>query len=285
MSPPRTVNWQDLTREEIAAVRDAGNAVVAIPVGAIEQHAAHLPVDTDTNLSSSVTRLAAERAAVTVLIAPTLAFGFSPHHASFAGTISLRLATYFAVLGDIAASIVDSGFRRVVFVNGHGGNSAPLRSKIAELVTDGLPVSAVDYWAPAEDKWTEQLAGVTKRFGHACEFETSLMMALKRDAGDVQRILDRIRGLPPRPVQPWIADGGSKDPLTRYGAAWPPIFQADDCGYFGDPAAATPELGRTMLDILADALARFFEDFAATSLRLGVARDRMRPLVSPPLDT
>ena len=283
MDRPRTLFWQDLTRAEIAAVRDTGRAVVAVPVGAIEQHAAHLPVDTDARLSASITRLAAERSGVPVLIGPTLPFGFSPHHLSLPGTISLRLATYFAVLGDVAASIVDSGFRRVVFVNGHGGNSAPLRATVAQLVTDGLPVSAVDYWGPAEDAWIAELTGATRRFGHACEFETSLMMAVKADdPREVERILGLIQGLPARTVQPWMA-GGTDDPMTAHRAAWPPIFQADDCGYFGDPAAATPELGRKMLTILSDGLARFFEAFAAASLRVGVARDKDRPSISRPL--
>ena len=283
MDRPRSLFWQELTRAEIAAVRDTGRAVVAIPVGAIEQHADHLPVETDALLSSSVTRLAAERAAVPVLIGPTLPYGFSPHHLSLPGTVSLRLATYFAVLGDIATSIVDSGFSRVVFVNGHGGNSAPLRSKVAELVTDGLPVSTVDYWGPSEQTWLAELTGKTRRFGHACEFETSLMLALKADnRAEVERILKAIDGLPPRSVQPWMA-AGTDDPMTTYQAAWPPIFQADDCGYFGDPAAASPDLGVRFLGVLARGLADFFEAFAGASLRLGVARDQARPSIAQPL--
>ena len=125
---PRTLLWQDLTSDEIALARD-NHALVVVPVGAIEQHSAHLGTDTDMFLSTAVSRLAAARAsALPVLVAPSLAFGFSPHHISHAGTISLRLSTYLAVLGDIATSLVNSGFRRVLFVNGHGGNSAPLRA-------------------------------------------------------------------------------------------------------------------------------------------------------------
>ena len=284
MTRPHSLHWKDLTREEIASARDGG-AVVAIPVGSIEQHAAHLPVETDTRVSSSVTALAAERAhAVTVLVAPTLAFGFSPHHLSHAGTISLRLETYFAVLTDIARSIVDSGFTRVVFVNGHRGNSAPLRSKVAELVTDGIPVTAIDYWAPAEQEWVPLLKGALKRFGHACEFETSLMLALKSDdAAAVGRVLARIGDLAPRLMQPWIPPGHDSDPISEARAAWPPIFQADDAGYHGDPAKATVDAGHRLLDVLAGRLARFFEDFARTPLRFGTSRDPRAPLISPAL--
>jgi len=283
MTPLRSHLWQRLTREEIRTARDRG-VLVAMPVGAIEQHGPHLSVETDALLCASVTSMAAERASVGVLVAPTLPFGFSPHHLSHPGTISLRLATYFAVLSDVARSIVDIGFPRLVLVNGHGGNSAPLRAKVAELVTDGVPVTAVDYWAPAEEAWIARLKGVTKRFGHACEFETSLMLALARGrALEEQRMLEAISDLAPRTVQPWIPDGESPDPVTEFRAAWPPIFQGDDVGYFGDPRAATAETGAEILDILVARLAAFFEAFASTALRMGKSVDRDAPLVSPPL--
>jgi creatinine amidohydrolase len=269
----RTPLWQDLTDREIAAARDAG-ALVAMPVGATEQHGAHLPADTDTASSFAVTRLAAERAVdVTVLVAPPLPFGFSPHHLSRPSTISLRLGTYLRVLRDAAESVIASGFRRMLFVNGHGGNSAPLRAAVTELVTDGLPVGSVDYWAPSEAIWAPMLSGGLKRAGHACEFETALALALRSaDGHAVARIVAAKSGLPPRLTQPWVA-GEGRDVISEAGAAWPPIFHADDCGYYGDPAAATAELGERLLDVVSAALARFFAAFAASDLRSGIRRD------------
>src|SRR5215207_4069786 len=105
---PRTLLWQHLTSDELAEAREAG-AMVVVPVGAIEQHGIHLPVETDARLSTVVSQLAAKRvSALPVLVAPSLPFGFSPHHLSHAGTISLRLDTYLAVLGDIAVSLTNS---------------------------------------------------------------------------------------------------------------------------------------------------------------------------------
>jgi creatinine amidohydrolase len=280
----RTHSFAELTSDEIAGARD-GNAVVLVPVGATEQHSRHLPVETDHFLAHKVAHLAAPRVtSVPVLVAPTLPFGFSPHHVSHAGTISLRLDTYLSVLGDIATSLANSGFRRIVFVNGHGGNNAPLRAKIGELVTDGLPVATVDYWAPSEKQWTAALRGALKRSGHACEHETALMMAFKSsDPAELARIATAIKDLPPRIIQPWIAPGHDTDPLTAAGAAWPPIFQADDCGYYGDPGAADLESGRQHVEIVVAGLAAFIEAFAATPLRLGVSRDPNRPNLSPAL--
>jgi creatinine amidohydrolase len=283
MTATRTVLWQDLTDREIALARDAG-AIVLVPVGAIEQHAGHLPVETDIALSTAISVSAARRLDRPVLVAPPLPYGFSPHHLSRPGTISLRLQTFLTVVREIVVSIVQSGFPRVIIVNGHGGNSAPLRALAGELVTDGLPAAAIDYFAPTQAEWEALLTGAVKRFGHACEFETAQMMAIKAgDPGAVGRIAAAKAGLPARTIQPWIAPGWPDDPVTAAGAAWPPIFQADDPGYFGDPAAASEEVGRQIVELVAAGLARFIEAFCRTPLRLGVARDPARPGIAEPL--
>jgi creatinine amidohydrolase len=275
--------WQSMTRDEITEARDAG-AVVAIPIGAIEQHGSHLPVDTDARLSTAMARLAAARVKTTrVLVAPSLPYGFSPHHLSHAGTVSLRLSTYLAVLGDIAASLAQTGFRRIVFVNGHGGNSAPLRSKIAELVTDGIPATGVDYWAVADAEWLNMLKGGLRRFGHACEFETSLMLAVGEGgpaANDI--ILKRSSPLRLRTLQPWVVPSETSDPISEVRAAWPPIFQGNDAGYHGDPAAATVATGEKIMNLIADRLADFFDRFAAMPIRLGTAMGTDAEQVSLP---
>src|SRR6218665_803936 len=111
---PSSLIWSELTRTELAAKRDAG-ALVIVPTGAIEQHGDFLPVETDTLLASAVAEMAASRGTgVGIVVAPAAPVGFSPHHLSHPGTISLRLETYLAVLADTARSILDSGFPRVV---------------------------------------------------------------------------------------------------------------------------------------------------------------------------
>ncbi|MCP4382895.1 MAG: creatininase family protein [Hyphomicrobiales bacterium] len=270
-----------MTDSEVALARDA-DSIVAVPVGAIEQHGPHLPVNTDIVLSTAVTKAAAELTSATVLVAPELSVGFSPHHLSRPGTLSLRLTTFQMIVGETAAAIVASGFPRVVFVNGHGGNSAPLRAAVGELVTDGLPAAAIDYFAPSEATWAPMLSGALNRVGHACEFETALFMHLRsHDNEAVTRITRAKKGLPPRTVQPWLIPGDEDDPITAAGAAWPPIFQADDSGYYGDPAAATIDLGERLFAVVAIGLAEFFAAFAATPLRLGISRDPEKPSISP----
>ncbi|MEO1102625.1 MAG: creatininase family protein [Pseudomonadota bacterium] len=278
----RDVRWRALSRAEITAARDEG-ALVVVPTGSIEQHADHLPVETDTVLATAVAERAARRVpSPRVLVAPTVAQGLSPHHLSWPGTVSLRLSTYLAVLSDVAQSILGTGFPRVLFVNGHGGNIAPLRALCTEMVTDGHPVGMVNYFDPGMAVSGPLLKGARKGLGHACEFETAMMMALAaEDASTALRAPSE--GLPQRTMQPWIPPGHPSDPISEAGAGWPPIFQADDCGYSGDPGVATLETGQDVLEATVAHLAAFFTRFAATPLRVGIAPDPDVPRISPPL--
>ncbi|MEM8552494.1 MAG: creatininase family protein [Pseudomonadota bacterium] len=272
-----------MTRTELARA-SADGALVLIPTGSTEQHADHLPVETDIVLSAAIAEMAAARIAddVPVVVAPAVPFGFAPHHLSWPGTISLRLATYTALLGDVARSVLDVGFPRAIFVNGHGGNSAPLRALTGELITDGYAVGMVDYFAPAAADYAKMLAGALRRTGHACEQETALMMSLT-DNETRARITKAITNLPARTMQPWVAPGHGTDPITEAGAGWAAIFQADDCGYFGDPAASTHENGHALLAITVSRLADFLRSYAETPLRLGVASKADQPRIAPPI--
>jgi creatinine amidohydrolase len=272
-------DWGSLTRKELTELA-AKRALVLVPTGAIEQHGDHLAVDTDTRLAGTVTRMAAARVtSIPVTVAPPVAFGFSPHHAAWPGTITLRLDTYIALLRDVARSALDAGFPRVLFVNGHGGNEAPLRSLVTEMVTDGYAVGMVNYFSPSSAEWIPMLKGALPRAGHACEQETALTLVLPQtDAEEQGRILAAVSAMPPRTVQPWMPDGVEDDPITTAGAAWPPIFQEEDCGYYGDPAAATRETGEQILEVTVARLTAFIEAFAHAPLRLGSRHGIASPL-------
>jgi creatinine amidohydrolase len=150
------------------------------------------------------------------------------------------------------------------------------------MATDGHAVGMVDYFSPGEATWAPLLRGAVSHLGHACEYETGLTLALANE-DETKRVADAATGLPPRKTQPWIAPGHDHDPVSAAGAAWPPIFQADDCGYFGDPACASRDGGAALLEVTVARLAAFIEAFAATPLRVGVARDAASPRIAPAL--
>ena len=264
----RTHDWGALTRAEIAAARDAG-ALPVLTVGSVEQHSDHLPVDTDTLSAYRITLAAAERcAAPHVLVLPPPSFGFSPHHRAWAGTITLSLETFIGLVTDVAESLHRTGFKRLLIVNGHGGNQGPLMSTCTALASRGLEVGYVNYMSPGQKQWLEVLPGALRGVGHACAYETALQLAL-RPADAADRIAARIGSLPPR-LQPSYVAGNAPDLLRPAGAFWASIFAAGDVGYVGDPAVATKAAGEALVEATVPALAQFFADFAGAQLRVGV---------------
>lgn len=263
----RTHEWGSLTRVEIATARDGG-ALPVLPVGSVEQHGDHLPVDTDSFSAYRVALAAARRCADPhILVLPSQPFGFSPHHRAYAGTVSLSLTTFVAVVTDIAESLHRTGFRRALIVNGHGGNQGPLVAACNALISRGLGVGFVNYFSPGRKQWLKALPGELRGVGHACAYETSLQLALRAPA-EAERIAARIRDIPPRLTPPYIA-GEAPDPLRPAGAVWAAIFPAGDPGYYGDPGAASEGIGATLLEATIAALARFYTAFAAAPLRVG----------------
>jgi creatinine amidohydrolase len=264
MTYTRTHDWGALTRAEIAQARDGG-ALAVLTVGSCEQHGDHLPVDTDTVSAYRVTMAAAERAkGVHALVLPPPSFGFSPHHQAWPGTVTLRLSTFLALITDVAESVQRAGFDRLLIVNGHGGNNGPLSAICTELVSRGLRVAAVSYFAPGQASWSTLVPGQKPGVGHACAYETAMQLALRPDAR--QQIESRIHGLPPRLVPAYAAEG---NPLKDTGASYAALFPAGDPGYYGDPAAATLEAGEALLEATVAGLATFLETFASAKLKVG----------------
>jgi creatinine amidohydrolase len=263
----RTHDWGALTRAEIAAARDAG-ALPVLTVGSVEQHSDHLPVDTDTLSAYRISLAAAERCAAShVLVLPAPSFGFSPHHRAWPGTITLSLETFVGLVTDVAESLHRTGFKRLLVVNGHGGNQGPLTAACTALASRGLEVGYVNYMAPGQKQWLEALPGALRGVGHACCYETALQLALR--PAEAERIAGRIAALPPR-VQPSYVAGNAADVMRPAGAFWASIFAAGDVGYVGDPAVATKAVGEALIEATVPALAQFFADFAGAQLRVGV---------------
>ena len=121
---------QELSWPAVAAV--ANDLPVVVPIAAVEQHGRHLPVFTDSMLLGEVVRVAAGSLGDRVVWTPLLWLGNSHHHLDFAGTLSAAPRTYLDLLGDLIDNLVGHGFRRVVLLNGHGGNIVPAQQAVFE---------------------------------------------------------------------------------------------------------------------------------------------------------
>jgi creatinine amidohydrolase len=163
---------------------DKSNKVVVCPIASLEQHGHHLPLLTDTILVSEVARRAHETLGDEILLTPTLWVGASDHHLDFPGTVSVPYRLYIDLIKAMLRSFLMAGFQKILFLNGHGGNVAPGESAIYELaseseVCDAAYVVLGSYWTIAARALSPEAHGMnTPNLTHACEYETSMMLAI-----------------------------------------------------------------------------------------------------------
>ena len=174
------VEWGKLHRGELAERAKAG-AWVLVPVGSMEQHGEHLPVDTDTMSAWHVACSAARRLDhPPVVVTPPIWAGLSPHHMAFPGAITLRLETLLSLIADISTSIVSQGFDGMVLVNGHGGNRSLLEAIALQLRHQlDIPILPVSYWDLIPEVLEEVREGKGTSIGHSGEMETSIQLYLQ----------------------------------------------------------------------------------------------------------
>ena len=172
----KTYRWDNLTSPEIARLAE-NNAIVLIPTGSTEQHGPHLPVGTDAILATWMAECTAQALCdkgIPAVVAPTFAIANSMHHMNFAGSLSLSPRTYIQVLQEQCRAIAAHGFKRIAIINGHGGNIAPTKAALVDINLElGFPVYFLEYIVVDEAPFLDTQTGMN----HACESETSLMLA------------------------------------------------------------------------------------------------------------
>ncbi len=252
MAGSQEVFWARLTAAEIQS-RATPATMVLIPVASIEQHGPHLAVGVDTVLATAVAERTARRlleSGTQALVTPTIWSGLAEHHMAFGGTMTLDLATFMALVGGIARSVARHGFRRIALVNGHGGNTEAIASSAIELTRNlGVPVVGLTYWLANADTFGAILESQPNVM-HACEAETSMMMALAPDCVRADRITEAVPRKFAPPAPPGFKRSRGFDQMT-------------DTGVIGDPRSASAAKGERLLDAAA---ARLAEEFARPEL-------------------
>ncbi|MDH5603246.1 MAG: creatininase family protein, partial [Cyclobacteriaceae bacterium] len=133
MFPDEILNTMLFTNAHYNTINEQKEKVVVLPLGAIEQHGPHLSVSTDTDIVTTVALLAEKRLKDDILLCPTLPFGSSHHHLAFGGTMSVSVETYIRFVTELVESLIQNGFRRIVLLNGHGGNITPVKQVLSML--------------------------------------------------------------------------------------------------------------------------------------------------------
>jgi creatinine amidohydrolase len=248
---PRSALIEELTMPELREFRPE---VVVIPVGSTEQHANHLPYGTDTWRVAEHCRRAAEVANAAggrVAVMPAMPYGVNSNFTAYPLTVRLRVETLMAVVTDLVTELDRDGIRKIVIVNGHGGNVWPLRAltrqihgRVQAMV---VVVDAGEYVPEAvgRELW-ERGEGI-----HAGEGETSEILHLRPETVRMEA------AVPPNVTQPKIE---SLDAIGGTYVKWWHYYT--DTGGVGDPTAATAEKGRRWLEASAEVLGGFLKEFS-----------------------
>jgi creatinine amidohydrolase len=166
--------------------------VVVYPIAALEQHSRHLPFFTDSILCDGVASRLEAALPMEILLLPVQWLGASAHHLGMAGSLTAESDTYLKLVCEPLRCLLRHGFRRVFIINGHGGNIDVFHLALRQLALE-FPESVLagaSYWDLAEKEIAGILQGARKNVGHACEFETSIMMHLRPDLVRTSEIAD-----------------------------------------------------------------------------------------------
>jgi creatinine amidohydrolase len=240
------------------ATCDKEQRVVVCPLAALEQHGHHLPLLTDTYLVTEVAERVEKILGDKMLLTPTLWLGASDHHLGFPGTISVPNMLYIELLKNMVRSFVKAGFRRIFFLNGHGGNVAPGDVALTEMANscpeaDNCNIALGSYWTIAAASIAPEKHGMySPLLTHACEYETSMVLRVA-----------------PQTVDMNLANGGGDENVfppggVKYAGSF---GRRTASGALGHPEKATAEKGESLFAAIAQDVAAYLDDFSTWPFR------------------
>ena len=236
------MKWMELNSPQLGSV--SRETICVLPLGAVEQHGPHLPLATDQIIADGIAERLDEECGGQLLLMPGLPVTCSEHHMAFPGSLTLDHETFTNVVGQMVHSAARHGFRRFFLLNAHGGNMA-IGGVVTEQLSTSLPDAEVvfgTWFRMAGERLRHLVEGAYPAVGHACEFETSLILAMRPELVDRAAIVDD--GV--APASPLLKfDLLSGGPTVRS----LPFDQITASGVWGKPSQATAEKGRAILAI------------------------------------
>jgi len=251
--------YDEMTWPEVKEAVAQGK-VPLIPVGSTEQHGPHLPLKTDAFLAYEICKAAAARSGE-ALVLPPVSYGYNEHHLDFPATIHIHHETLIRFVIDIGKSLAHHGFRRIVIVNGHGSNTAPMELAARRITLETPALCAALTYITLAPEVFSLLEGED---AHGGELETSLMLYLAPHLVDMSRA-ERDWDLPPSRFIRW----GSEPGQEGFGIAGGSVLFMDwwsrmsRTGTLGDPTKASREKGEKCFRLYTEALAEFVREFKA----------------------
>lgn len=223
--------------------------LVVVPLGSVENHGSHMGLGTDFIIPAELADRLQQR--TNVLSIPSLPFGMADHHTDFPGTLSIGDDGLYLVMSRIISQLYQMGARKILFINGHGGNTPALTRVSLAMEKKGMLCAIVDWWVLAgqlRDGW---------KGGHAGAVETAAMMHVRPEAVHMELAMESR----PADLSADLTYGGAGQVLCQGIPVQVPrqIRHIVEAGWFGpdDIQTAGPEWGQEMLDAVTD----FLEDF------------------------
>ncbi len=227
-----------------------------LPVGSIEQHGSHLPLDTDAFDADYLAKEVAKRCKdPKPLVLPLIPYGVSYHHEDFSGTISLSPESLSNMVYDVGMSVAKHGIKKLVIINGHGGNTPALQFAAQMINRDSSIFTCVETGETSDS----DIGSLTETSNdvHAGEIETSTTFAIRPEM--VRK--DKIRKFVPRFSSRFL-DFTSKRRVEWYART----VKISKSGVMGDPTKATQQKGEQMWELMIKPLVEFIEDLKNLSL-------------------
>jgi len=230
------------------------DTIVILPIGSTEQHGYHLPVYTDICIPYYIAIKAAERTGSLVL--PPINYGYTEYAVDFPGTVSVKTQTFLNYIFDICHSLSRSGFKKIVLMNGHGGNSDLVRA-VVNMVTEKTDALCVSF------SYFDLIKDVAKEFRtsefpwgncHAGDFETDIMLYLDPEHVDMSKAVKEMDVISTKYTWIDLVGSGPVYALER----WSKVTKS---GVVGDPTKSTKETGKKLSEAAIERVAEFLNIF------------------------
>ncbi len=240
MKPP-TVFLGEMTNPEVEAFLKTHHTVI-IPTGATEQHGPHGPLLTDVLIPQEIARRIAP--GIGAVVAPPINYALSYPHVGFTGLVHIRIPTFMALIEDLCASFASSGFKRIIFLNGHYDNTYAIAygcANAAEKLSKDVKAFPVNYWDALTAEEIDEFLGL-KNGMHANLAETSAVLRINPDLVDMDRANAEFPPFPDYKINTGPVHTAFF--FTSPGS----VFWATKSGTWGDARQSTPEAGERYLE-------------------------------------
>jgi len=246
--------FEYLSSDEVEEYAKSGKPLL-IPIGSVEQHGPHLPVGTDTIIAYEIALKVAKE--IDAIVAPPIYYGNSMSMVGMYGTLSVSPQTLSAYILDLCKSASEIGFKRIIFINGHGGNveAFDIIGHIARCMN--LTIIRIDWWIIA----SQEISEIVGKIAHADEGETSVMLAVKPELVKMEKAVKDSKA---REVYEKLTSGKPRNMPKIYVhfKTW------TKTGVIGDATKATKEKGDRIVDAVVKNIVNFLKNLDKVSLEL-----------------